>query len=88
MKCTSSAPHQNEISALLVGPHALTHILIPTAITIGFEEVEYTVREPGVGQTQGEVEVCMIIMRGNLAQDLVVVPRYVARTARGEFHRQ
>ncbi len=42
--------------------------------------------EPGEGQTQRELEICMVVTRGNLARDLVVVPRYVPRTARSKSH--
>ena len=41
--------------------------------------------EPSGGQIQRSLEVCMTVIEGNLARDLVVIPRYVPRTARSEF---
>jgi len=51
-----------------------------TEIEIGFERPSYTVSEPGAS-VQTQLMVCIIVSRGSVGQELIIVPDFREGTA-------
>ena len=55
-------------------------IFLNIVLEIGFEQTVYTAMEP-TSTIQTTHEVCMIVTRGSIGRELVVVPEWVPGTA-------